>query len=125
MTGIYRCAKPRVRVERSTGLSQMVSSLPEPYAITVLARVLYDASCSAIEKRRGVDEDEARGHYTGGFLRLCRQSTAAGWEVLRSDAGQGELVDEGLRTLVCKWRLDEFRCASSALGAASRRYSGC
>lgn len=108
MTGIYRGAKPRVRVERSTGLSQMMSSFPEPYAIAVLARVLYDASWSAIGKRLGVDEDEARSHYTGGVLRLRRQSTAAEWEILRSDAGQGEVIDEGLRILIRKWRLDEF-----------------
>ncbi|MET8221219.1 sigma factor-like helix-turn-helix DNA-binding protein [Streptomyces hirsutus] len=108
MTGIYRGSKPRVRVERSTELSQLVSSLPEPYAIAVLARVLYDASWSAIGERLGVDEDEARSHHTRGFLWLYRLSTAAQGEVLRSDARQGELIDEDLRILIRKWRLDEF-----------------
>ncbi|WP_310726888.1 hypothetical protein [Streptomyces sp. N2A] len=122
MSGFRRGrAEPRLRIERVAGLEQVLSSIPEPYAIAVLARLLYGASNEAIGERLGVEPESVHVLFGKGLSMLRHPMWAAVWtEYFDTDGQAVVLVDEGLRGLIRKWRLEGF---ASECPQCRRRYA--
>ncbi|WP_210582007.1 hypothetical protein [Streptomyces sp. GESEQ-4] len=120
MSGYWRGAEPRLRVERVVGLDQVLSSMPKESAIAVLAQVLYGASEEEIGKRLGVTPIRARSLISKGISRLRHPMWAQAWQEYFDVDSQALLIDDGLRALIRKWRLEEFAPVCSQCG---RRYT--
>lgn len=109
MSGYWRGAEPRLRVERVGGLDQVLTtSMGKEFAIAVLARVLYGASDEEIGMRLDVTREQARVLIGKGISKLRHPMWTKVWEEYFDVDSQSLLIDDGLRTLIRMWRLEEF-----------------
>jgi hypothetical protein len=116
VSGYWRGAEPRLRVERIVGLDQVLSSMPEQSAIAVLAQVLYGASEEEIGKRLGVMPERVRVLISKGVSMLRHPMWAQAWQAYFDADSQTLVIDDGLRALIRKWRLGEFAPVCSQCG---------
>ncbi|MBE9499817.1 hypothetical protein IHE61_21595 [Streptomyces sp. GKU 257-1] len=94
--------------------------MPEQSAIAVLAQVLYGASEHEIGERLGVTQDRAYLLIRKGSSILRHPMWAEAWQAYFDVDSQTLLIDDGLRALIRRWRLEEFAPVCSQCG---RRYT--
>jgi len=135
MSALWRGGSaPRPRVERVTGLAEVLESLPEREATAFLARVLYGASPHLIAEKLKLGSPYSISGPINASILLGRAAAAlrqpAAQDVLSnyvSRDGQTLLIDERLRALIRRLRLEEtfapvcFQCGQRYLPTKALR----
>ncbi|MGW3820145.1 hypothetical protein [Streptomyces sp. NPDC005046] len=100
---------PRPRVEKITELTTALDFLSEAEATAFLATVLYGASDRLIAEKFGSSVRRVRRARAEATQMLRLQSADSSLSDYRTGEGDGGtlLIDEGLRSLIREWRLDE------------------
>ncbi|MDV9168570.1 hypothetical protein R6V09_00210 [Streptomyces sp. W16] len=117
-------AEPRMRVERTTVLADMLCTMPRDRATALLARVLYEAPIPLIAEQLHITAESAQHLVEQGIASMQHPSRA---RILKSvffdDEDDTLLIDGDMRGLIRQWRLEELfapRCEQCELPYSAR-----